>query len=141
MIELLDPDRAIGEAAITRLRQDLDRGLDHVLMARVRTIARAKDLHERYLEFAADLNPVVVYSRMGVKRRDEALGPALRESRIVVCVDMLGEGFDLPALKVAAIHDAHKSLGVTLQFVGRFAPGRRRADRQSVGLRGRPTRH
>jgi len=33
----------------------------------------------------------------------------------------LGEGFDLPALKVAAIHDPHKSLAVTLQFVGRFA--------------------
>lgn len=122
VIELLDPDRAIGEAAIARLRQDLDQGFDHVLMARVRTIARAKDLHERYLEFAADLKPVVVYSRMGMKRRDEALGALLsRESRIVVCVDMLGEGFDLPALKVAAIHDAHKSLGVTLQFVGRFA--------------------
>ena len=34
---------------------------------------------------------------------------------------MLGEGFDLPALKVAAVHDPHKSLAVTLQFVGRFA--------------------
>ncbi|CCF85236.1 Type III restriction protein res subunit (fragment) [Nitrolancea hollandica Lb] len=34
---------------------------------------------------------------------------------------MLGEGFDLPELKIAAIHDTHKSLGVTLQFVGRFA--------------------
>ncbi len=34
---------------------------------------------------------------------------------------MLGEGFDLPQLKVAAIHSPHKSLGVTLQFIGRFA--------------------
>ena len=33
---------------------------------------------------------------------------------------MLGEGFDLPSLKIAAIHDAHKSIAVTLQFVGRF---------------------
>ena len=44
-----------------------------------------------------------------------------RQSRVVVCVDMLGEGFDLPQLKVAAIHDLHKSLAVTLQFIGRFA--------------------
>ena len=44
-----------------------------------------------------------------------------RKSRIIVCVDMLGEGFDLPSLKIAAIHDPHKSLGVTLQFIGRFA--------------------
>lgn len=43
-----------------------------------------------------------------------------RSSRIVVCVNMFGEGFDLPALKVAAIHDPQKSLAVTLQFIGRF---------------------
>ena len=41
-------------------------------------------------------------------------------ARIIVCVDMLGEGFDLPNLKVAALHDTHKSLAVTLQFIGRF---------------------
>ena len=33
---------------------------------------------------------------------------------------MLGEGFDLPELKVAALHDIRKSLPVTLQFIGRF---------------------
>ena len=33
---------------------------------------------------------------------------------------MLGEGFDHSELKVAAVHDNHKSLAVTLQFVGRF---------------------
>ena len=49
------------------------------------------------------------------KLRD-VLTEAQRE-RLIVCVDMLGEGFDLPALKVAP----HKSLAVTLQFVGRFA--------------------
>ena len=42
------------------------------------------------------------------------------EARVVVCVDMLGEGFDLPELKVAALHDPHKSLAITLQFTGRF---------------------
>lgn len=34
---------------------------------------------------------------------------------------MFGEGFDLPQLKVAALHSVHKSLGITLQFIGRFA--------------------
>lgn len=34
---------------------------------------------------------------------------------------MLGEGFDFPNLKIAAIHDPHKSLASTLQFIGRFA--------------------
>lgn len=39
----------------------------------------------------------------------------------LICVDMLGEGFDFPNLKIAAIHEPHKSLASTLQFVGRFA--------------------
>jgi superfamily II DNA or RNA helicase len=42
---------------------------------------------------------------------------------------MLGEGFDLPALKIAAIHDPQKSLAVTLSFVGRFT----RVGDQSLG--------
>ena len=91
-------------------------------MARVKRTGRAAELQERYAEFAPDLNPVVIHSNMPVGERQRALDAMRsRESRIVVCVDMLGEGFDLPSLKIAAIHDPHKSLGVTLQFVGRFA--------------------
>ncbi|KYK49583.1 hypothetical protein A1D31_39770 [Bradyrhizobium liaoningense] len=37
---------------------------------------------------------------------------------------MLGEGFDLPDLKIAGLHDKHKSEAVTLQFVGRFTRAR-----------------
>jgi superfamily II DNA or RNA helicase len=33
---------------------------------------------------------------------------------------MLGEGFDLPELKIAAIHDTRQSIAITLQFIGRF---------------------
>jgi hypothetical protein len=36
----------------------------------------------------------------------------------VVCVDMLGEGFDLPELKIAAFHDIRKSLAVTCNLKG-----------------------
>src|SRR5262245_39961331 len=37
---------------------------------------------------------------------------------------MLGEGFDLPELKIAAFHDIRKSLAVTLQLAGRFTRSR-----------------
>ena len=39
-------------------------------------------------------------------------------------VDMLGEGFDLPELKIAAFHDIRKTLSVTLQLAGRFTRAR-----------------
>jgi superfamily II DNA or RNA helicase len=122
VVDFQDPHRALAGRAIKRLRADLAKGLDHVLMARVKWVARAEEIFAVYDELAPDLNPVVVHSHMGDRDRSERLERVRNgESQIVVCVDMLGEGFDMPQLKVAAIHDPHKSLGVTLQFVGRFA--------------------
>ncbi len=122
VLDFENPDAAIAHKAVARLRQDLDAGLDHLLMARVRRIGRAQDVREVYSQMAGDLEPVILHSTLPVGDQRTALD-AIRErrSRIIVCVNMLGEGFDLPSLKVAAIHDAHRSLGVTLQFVGRFA--------------------
>jgi superfamily II DNA or RNA helicase len=122
VVDFGDPDRAIASNAVDRLRKDLAAGFDHLLMARANRIGRASELIPLYRQIAPDLNPVVIHSNSPVAERREALSAiAQRTSRIAICVDMLGEGFDLPALKIAAIHDAHKSLGVTLQFVGRFA--------------------
>jgi hypothetical protein len=122
VLDFADPDRAIAERAVAALRQDLDNGLTHVLMARTNQQKRANELLDLYQELAPDLNPVVLHSAIGSRAREAAL-TALRDgtSKIILCVDMLGEGFDLPSLKIAAVHDPHKSLGVTLQFIGRFA--------------------
>ncbi len=118
-----DEDRLIAEAALDQLRSDLDDGHDHVLMARVRRKGRADEIVEIYRQLGPEFSPVVLYSGQKPASDRNASLKALRDrsTRVVVCVDMLGEGFDLPALKIAAIHDPHKSLGITLQFVGRFA--------------------
>ncbi|MEU4827115.1 DEAD/DEAH box helicase family protein [Actinomadura sp. NPDC023710] len=122
VVDLFEPDQGIAERAVELLREDLAAGYDHVLMARVKRIGRAEEVLPLYQELAPDLHPVILHSK-GRKTDLRAALEALdaRASRIVVCVDMLGEGFDLPALKIAAIHDQHKSLGITLQFIGRFA--------------------
>lgn len=122
VVDFENPDRALATTALARLRKDLDAGYDHVLMARVQTVSRAKEISELYSGLAADLGVVVTYSALAASKKNAAVEALKsRTARIVVCVDMLGEGFDLPALKVAAVHEPHKSLGVTLQFVGRFA--------------------
>ncbi len=115
-------DQAVARRAVDQLRKDLQEGLDHLVMARVNRIGRVGEILPLYQELASDLNPVVLHSTSPAKDRKAALkAVASRRSRIVLCVNMLGEGFDLPSLKIAAIHDAHKSLGITLQFIGRFA--------------------
>jgi len=123
VVEVFQPsaDEAIAVAAIEQLRLDIAAGLDHLLMARTETINRAANVHALYAKAASDLNPLLLHSRLTRAERKQALEQMRnRSARIVVCVDMLGEGFDLPQLKVAAIHDVHKSLAVTLQFIGRF---------------------
>lgn len=122
VLDLGDHDRSIAERAVARLREDLDAGFDHVLMARASRIGRATELMPLYQLLAPDLTPVLLHSRGSARDRRAAVAALReRESRVIVCVDMLGEGFDLPSLKVAAIHDPHKSIAVTLQFIGRFA--------------------
>jgi len=112
-------DRAIAEAAIQQLMEDLDAGYDHLLMARCEGIGRAEAVEQIYRELAPDLEPVLIHSESPVANaRVEELKAG--RSKIAVCVNMLGEGFDLPRLKVAAIHDMHRSLAILLQFTGRF---------------------
>ncbi|MBR1160625.1 DEAD/DEAH box helicase [Bradyrhizobium elkanii] len=116
-----DADLAIAEKLGEVLQADLDAGLNHLAMARCSTIDRAKDLHQLYSAMYPEFRPVIVHSQQPLRDRRANLAALRRfESRIIVCVDMLGEGFDLPELKIAGLHDPHKSIAVTIQFVGRF---------------------
>lgn len=113
-------DQEIAKVAVERLRSDLadPNPYNHILMARCATKERAKKIFKLY-EVHKDLNPVIIYS--GVPNFKETYDKILqKKTRIIVCVDMLGEGFDLPELKIAAFHDIRKSLPITLQLAGRF---------------------
>lgn len=114
-------DHAIADTAVGQLHIDLNNDLDHLLMARTSSKQRAEEILTIYQKIAPNFNPIVVHSdypKTEIKKRLNKL--LSRQSRIVICVDMLGEGYDLPNLKIAALHDHHKSLAVTLQFIGRF---------------------
>ncbi|MEO0575096.1 MAG: DEAD/DEAH box helicase family protein, partial [Pseudomonadota bacterium] len=104
-------DREIARIAVETLRKDLDEGFDHILMARCGSKKRADAIFKLYEDRYSDLNPVCIYSGIpGRSKKDEAIRN--KQHRIVVCVNMLGEGFDLPELKVCALHDIHKSLPI-----------------------------
>jgi len=118
-------DLVIAEKAVEQLREDLQQNFDHILMARVKSINRANEvfkIYEKYQEF----NPVQIHTGItsAQEREDIRLQIIDKQTRIIVCVDMLGEGFDLPELKIAAFHDIKQSLPVTLQLAGRFTRAR-----------------
>jgi len=115
-------DEAIALAATNQLQRDVDAGYDHLVMARASTIEKATSLLPIYENVGPNFSPVLIHSELSPLERASRLNRIeRRESRIILCVDMFGEGFDLPELKIAALHDTHKSLAITLQFTGRFA--------------------
>lgn len=118
-------EQMILEVRKTLLRDEAE-GYVHLAMARCRTIEIATKLHGLYSQMVPEFNPQLVHSKLSGKAKAEVLRKLrAKESRIIVCVDMLGEGFDLPELKVAALHDKHKSEAITVQFVGRFTRTRK----------------
>lgn len=116
--DLKKGDKLIAQKAIEKLREDIRDGHNHILMARCQNKGRAEEVFKIYEEYE-DLNPTLIHSTTPNKKVTlEAIVKG--EHKIIVAVNMLGEGFDLPQLKVAAFHDIRKSLPVTLQFAGRF---------------------
>ncbi len=113
-------DRAIARAAIQQLRDDREAGYDHRLFARAGSIRSAQQLAQLYVAEGAEV--AAIDSHISKKRQDQ-IEDALLSGNLdgVVCVDMFGEGYDFPKLKVAALHAPHCSLVPILQFIGRFA--------------------
>lgn len=122
--DLSKQDQVIAEKAIEQLREDRAH-YNHLLMARVKDVNRAKEVFEIYQQWS-EFNPVQIHTGIKSKTEREDIRRKIisGEAKVIVCVDMLGEGFDLPELKVAAFHDIRKTLAITLQLAGRFTRAR-----------------
>lgn len=115
-------DQKIANTAVELLKQDIADNLDHILLARAKNRERAEYLFKEIYSKYQDLNPVIIHSGRKKSENIESLNKVKSgDSKIIVCVDMFGEGINIPTLKIAAIHDKYRSLPITLQFIGRFA--------------------
>ena len=94
---------------------------DHRIIIRTDSRTAANKLNTIYKEHT-DLKLEVIHSNLSEKFIKSRIAK-LRSGNIdgVICVNMMGEGYDFPALKIAAVHVPHKSLAITLQFVGRIS--------------------
>lgn len=114
-------DVALARRAAEILRADQAQGFEHRLMVRTDRRSHAQQLEKVYLDHT-DLHLRLIHSGHSSRHVDQSVA-LLQSGQLdgILCVDMLGEGFDYPPLKIASVHRKHKSLAVTLQFVGRFA--------------------
>ena len=113
-------DVAIAKAANRQYQEDVQAGFNHRIMVRTDSKKRATELLSIYQEHT-DLKLKVVKGEHTLRHVKSVIN-SLSDGKLdgIICVDMLGEGFDFPSLKIAAVHSPHKSLAVTLQFIGRF---------------------
>jgi superfamily II DNA or RNA helicase len=114
-------DVAIARKAQAVFDADRAAGLQHLVMVRTDSVSRGKELLQLYADHTT-LRMAFVHGGHTLKHVRKVV-QQLKDSELdgIVCVNMFGEGFNLPALKIAAVHSPHKSLAVTLQFIGRFA--------------------
>ncbi|MEX0684307.1 MAG: DEAD/DEAH box helicase family protein [Dehalococcoidia bacterium] len=124
LLDLADPaDRVAADAAIAAEAAQLLAMEAHqtsVLLARGGSIARLGNLEEAYSKVGIELT--LLHNRMSEQAQREVLDRLMAgEVRAIGVVGMLGEGFDLPSLRIAAYHDKHKSLPATIQLIGRLA--------------------
>lgn len=115
-----DPDHAIAVAARDRLSDPLHREAGSRLLVRTGTQVEARRLVDVYAEIGLNVGLVLGDTAPGTVRR---ILTEVREGRLhgFVAVGAMIEGFDFPALKIAAYHHPHRSLAPTLQFLGRLS--------------------
>ncbi|QDT88798.1 DEAD/DEAH box helicase [Gimesia algae] len=114
-------DIAIAKMAEYEYLKDVEQGLDHRMMIRTDSVTRAEELVKIY-KTETKLRLRLVTGRHSIRHVSSVINK-LNQGKLdgIICVDMFGEGVDFPRLKLAALHAPHKSLSVTLQFIGRFA--------------------
>lgn len=124
-----DTDTAIALEVEKVFNKDKEAGLKHYIMVRTETKDDAESLNQLYSNKTSlklrKVDSTLSYST--IKKTIEKLKSGELDG--IICVDMLGEGFDFPNLKIAAIHSPKKSLANTLQFIGRFA----RTNAENIG--------
>ena len=127
--EAPNKDVLIAKETERVLINDREEGFEHTVLVRTDTKDKAKALESLYREHTA-LKLKRIDSSMTYRTIRKTISN-LKNHELdgIICVDMMGEGFDFPNLKIAAVHEPHKSLAATLQFVGRFA----RTNAETIG--------
>ena len=114
-----EKDAAIAQVTAKLFNTQLVYG--HKIIIRTNSRNRADELKKIYNANTSLKLEIISsdYKNITLDRKIEKLKQGQLDG--VICVDMMGEGYNFPSLKIAAIHAPHKSLAVTLQFIGRIA--------------------
>jgi hypothetical protein len=116
-------DRDASDRVIAAEAAQLLASAEHstsTLLVRGGSIERLKSLRDLYGQHGVEI--AVLHNRLSPTTKREIVDQLRAgDLRGVAVVGMLGEGFDLPSLRIAAYHDKHRSIPSTIQMIGRLA--------------------
>lgn len=112
-------NRHIVLASLNKLEEVRKHGSPRQIIAAACSIRHAKQVAGLYSEYG--LKAEVLHSDLSKDKRDE-VEAALRSGLldVIVQVNILGEGYDLGSLSVAAVFRPYRSLSPYIQFLGRI---------------------
>ena len=112
-------NRSIVNASVQQLYNVRGLGTPRQIIAVACSIRHATQIAALYKEHG--LRTEVLHSKLTIEKR-EIIEASLRSGLIdvIVQVNILGEGYDLPTLSVAAVFRPYRSLSPYVQFVGRI---------------------
>ena len=115
-----DRDKALAKAAGRLFKRETKLGNEAKVLIRVNRVDKSDRLKELYKHYGINVEPID-YTKTWAE--NQAVLDGVKQGRLdgVVCVGMLGEGLDLPQLKIAVLHSAPRSLPFTVQFIGRVS--------------------
>lgn len=114
-----EKDRRLAHEA-HRMWEHESRSRKAKIIVRVGRIGETKNIRTIYRE--EGLNLEIVTSDKSLKQNETAIANTLNNDQChgLISVGMIGEGLDLPVLRIAVMHQPHQSFPVTLQFIGRI---------------------
>jgi hypothetical protein len=120
-------DNLIAERAILKFNQELHTNNDVKVLIKTETIQHAEELKSIYNNLG--LNVDTIHNDKTDNQNNDII-ERCRNNQLkgIVCVGMIGEGLDIPELKIAVLHSIPRTLPFTIQFIGRVS---RANDRQN----------
>ncbi|GAL77776.1 hypothetical protein JCM19274_5489 [Algibacter lectus] len=115
-----EKDSLLAIAAIENLRNEQKNNPNAQLLIKTRNINSAEELKKIYE--AKGVSVGLIHSRNTNKQNEDCLIKCKKgELESLIAVGMIGEGLDIPTLKISVLHDIPRTLPTTIQFIGRIS--------------------
>ncbi len=112
-------DYRLAEAAKQIYEEQSSKHPDARLLVRAEGILHSEELVQIYKKVGLKVGEVN-YKKTLAENKDNLDRLKIGELHGIVCVNQIGEGLDLPKLKIAVLHKPGQSFPATIQFVGRI---------------------